>query len=134
MVADKVDRTTLKTMKPYEKLRAWQQCHELVLAVYQYSRTWPHEERYGLISQARRAAYSAAANIVEGCVKQGPREFRRFLDNSLGSLYELAYLFHLVKDLRFGKAKELERLEAIRESASKLTWRLYEAIKKKGLR
>lgn len=121
-------------MKPYEKLHAWQKCHELVLAVYQHTKAWPREEQYGLISQARRAAYSAAANIVEGCVKQGPQEFRRFLDNSLGSLYELAYLFHLVRDLGFEKAKDLEPLEAIRESAARLTWRLYEAIKKKGLR
>jgi four helix bundle protein len=121
-------------MKPYEKLLAWQKCHELVLAVYRHTQTWPKEEKYGLVAQARRAAYSAAANIVEGCVKQGSREFRRFLDTSIGSLYELAYLFHLIKDLGFERAKDLEPLEAIRESAAKLTWRLYQAIKKKSLR
>jgi four helix bundle protein len=121
-------------MMPYERLHAWQKCHELVLAVYQHTKTWPTEERYGLVAQARRAAYSAAANIVEGCVKQGPREFRRFLDSSIGSLYELAYLLRLARDLGLERAVDLDKLESIRESAGKLTWRLYEAIKKKGLR
>ncbi len=120
-------------MKPYERLQAWQKCHELVLAVYHHTSSWPTEEKYGLVAQARRAAYSAAANIVEGYVKLGPREFRRFLDTSVGSLYELAYIFQLAKELGFEKAGDLEQLESIRESAGKLTWRLYESIRKRAV-
>src|ERR1041385_2832973 len=55
-------------MMPYERIKAWEKCHELLLALYQVSKQWPREETYGLIAQARRAAFSAAANIVEGSV------------------------------------------------------------------
>ena len=53
-------------MMPYEKRDAWKRCHELVLAVYAATRDWPRFEVYGLTSQVRRAAVSAAANIAEG--------------------------------------------------------------------
>ena len=120
-------------MVPYERIKAWEKCHELLLGLYQVSKQWPREETYGLIAQARRAAFSAAANIVEGSAKQGPREFRRFLDFSLGSLFELSYIFRVVRDLQMTPTEQLNRLESLRESAGKLTWRRYESIKKKGL-
>jgi four helix bundle protein len=52
-------------MSRYEKLHAWRECHELALAVYRVTKRFPDDERYGLASQTRRAAFSAAANIVE---------------------------------------------------------------------
>jgi four helix bundle protein len=53
-------------MMPYERFEAWPLCHQLVLQVYRVTLSFPSEERYGLTSQARRAACSAAANIAEG--------------------------------------------------------------------
>jgi four helix bundle protein len=116
-------------MMPYERFHAWQKCHELVLAVYRATRAWPQEERYGLIAQGRRAAYSAAANIVEGSSKQGAREFRRFLDISVGSLSELSYVFRVARDLDLAPLPAIEQLEELRQSAGKLTWRLYESVR-----
>src|SRR2546423_14984936 len=69
---------TLVGMAPYERLKAWQECHKLVLETYRATRSLPREELYGLTSQTRRAAFSAAANIVEGSAKHGAREYRRF--------------------------------------------------------
>ena len=82
---------TLVGMAPYERLKAWQECHKLVLETYRATRSFPREELYGLTSQTRRAAFSAAANIVEGSAKHGAREYRRFLDIAIGSLAELGY-------------------------------------------
>src|SRR5215207_3281176 len=48
---------TVRKGARHESLKAWISCHELVLAVYRVSSTWPSAERYGSISQARRAAY-----------------------------------------------------------------------------
>jgi four helix bundle protein len=70
-------------MLAYERLHAWKLCHELVLAVYGVTASFPKHELYGLTSQARRAAFSAAANIVEGAAKRGSAEFRRFIDISI---------------------------------------------------
>ena len=120
-------------MMPYERFRAWQKCHELALAVHWITREWPREERYGLTAQAHRAAFSAAANIVEGSARQGFREFRRFLDITLGSLYELSYILRLARDLEFSPIERLEAVEEIRASAGRLTWRLYESVKQHSL-
>ena len=78
-------------MLSHERFQAWKLTHELVLAVYHYTQACPVQERYGLTSQIRRAAASAAANIVEGAAKRGSREFRRYLDIALGSLAETSY-------------------------------------------
>src|SRR3954471_24581750 len=85
----------------HERLKAWVACHELVLAIYRITADWPNREQYGLTSQARRAAYSGAANIAEGSAKKGHREFRRYLDIALGSLAELSYVLLLAKELGY---------------------------------
>ncbi|PYO62354.1 MAG: hypothetical protein DMD70_05625 [Gemmatimonadetes bacterium] len=61
-------------MMPYERFTAWKACHELALAVYRATRSFPKEELFGLTSQMRRAAFSAAANIAEGSAKRGSAE------------------------------------------------------------
>jgi four helix bundle protein len=116
---------------PYEKLQAWEACHRLVLAVYEASKDWPQDERFGLTAQARRAAFSAAANIAEGSAKRGPREFRRFLDTSLGSLAELRYIIRLTKELGYLPQESANTLEEARDHAGKLTWGLYAYVSRK---
>jgi four helix bundle protein len=117
-------------MKPYERLEAWQAAHRLVLAIYQATRSFPKDELYGLTSQARRAAFSIAANIAEGSAKKGAREFRRYLDIAVGSLSELAYVLRLVKDLGLIKNGAWAELDALRDRAGRLTWGLYASIRR----
>jgi four helix bundle protein len=112
-------------------LAAWQRCHELAVAVYKATSGFPSAERYGLVSQARRAAFSAAANIAEGAAKRGPNEFRRYLDISIGSLAELSYTLLLARELSLLTQTDFEVLERIRHRAGFLTWRLYRAVSRK---
>jgi four helix bundle protein len=117
-------------MLPYERFEAWQKCHALVLRVYQATASFPATERYGLRAQARQAAFSAAANIAEGSARRGPREFRRFLDLSLGSLSELAYTLRLAFDLGMLSEAEWRDLDSLRDNAGKLTWGLYDSVRR----
>ena len=125
---------TSETVQPvrkgprHEGLKAWVACHELVLSVYRISSTWPPAERYGLTSQARRAAYSTAANIAEGSAKRGNREFRRFMDIALGSISELTYILLLARDLGYLKPEVWGEIEALRDHAGRLAWGLYRSI------
>ncbi len=75
--------------KGYEDLQVWQQSVDLAVLVYQITKLFPAEEKYGLISQMRRCAYSVASNIAEGCSRDGNAEFLHFLSISKGSLAEL---------------------------------------------
>ena len=96
-------------MAPYEKLVAWRECHQLALAVYGATKSFPVDERYGLTSQIRRAAFSAAANIVEGSSRRTAREFRRFLDIALGSLTEVGYALRFAHEAGILAAVEWSR-------------------------
>ena len=115
-------------MLPNERFEAWQKCHRLVLHVYALTAKWPRDEKYGLTAQCRRSAYSAAANIAEGSARRGAREFRRFLDISLGSLSELAYCLRLGHDLRYITKEQWARADALRDEAGRLTWALYRRV------
>lgn len=115
-------------MLPYERFDAWRFAHRLVLEVYGITRGFPPDERFGLTSQTRRAAYSAAANIAEGSAKSGPREFRRYLDISLGSLSELAYGLRLAQDLGFLAEDRWREVEKLRDETGKLCWALYRSL------
>ena len=116
-------------MKPYERLEAWKQAHELALSAYQVTDQFPKAELFGLTSQIRRAALSVPTNIAEGSAKRGPREFRRFLDISLGSLAELSYLLHFARDRGLLTPDDWDVLTALRERAGILTWGLYRSMR-----
>ncbi len=116
-------------MMPFERLQAWKACDDLAVAVYKATETFPRHELYALTSQLRRAAFSAAANIAEGSAKRGPREFRRFLDISIGSLSEIAYGLHIAKRLGYLTLEKWRAMDRLRSYASKLTWHLYKSLK-----
>jgi four helix bundle protein len=115
-------------MAIYERIKAWERCHELCVAVYQATKSWPTDERFGLSSQARRAAHSAAANIAEGSAKKGSAEFRRYLNISLGSLSELSYTLLLAKDLEIISQEEWSRIDQLHRKAGGMTWLLYKSL------
>src|SRR5439155_23773488 len=117
-------------MAPYGRFAAWRECHALALEVYRATRVFPKDELYGLTSQARRAAFSAAANIVEGSAKRGSAEFRRFLDISLGSLTELGYTLRISRELGILAEESWGKLNDLQSRARFLTWKLYESVSK----
>ena len=86
-------------MQDYRELRVWQRAHALTLSVYRTTASFPRDERYGLTSQLRRAASSIAANLAEGCGRNGDAEFARFCSIAMGSASELDYHLLLSKDL-----------------------------------
>jgi four helix bundle protein len=96
-------------LRTFEDLRVWQKAHALVLVVYRCTSEFPSEERYGLVSQMRRAAVSVPANIAEGFKKRGLRDKRHFYNIAQGSLEELRYYFILSRDLGYVADTTAER-------------------------
>jgi four helix bundle protein len=81
------------------------------LAVYRITADFPREERYGITNQLRRSSSSIAANLAEGCGREGDGELARFLSIAMGSASELEYHLLLARDLRLLPVEECERLE-----------------------
>jgi four helix bundle protein len=88
-------------IRHFRQLEAWQEAHKLVLVVYQVTKGFPGDERFGLISQMRRAVVSVPANIAEGFKRRGIRDKIRFYNVAEGSPEELKYFFILSEDLGY---------------------------------
>jgi four helix bundle protein len=99
-------------MEDFKNLKVWSKAHELTLAVYQRTRTFPKDEIYGLTSQIRRASASIGANIAEGCGRRSDAELKRFVQIARGSASELEYHLLLARDLLFLTPDEFRNLEA----------------------
>jgi four helix bundle protein len=98
-------------MKNFRELKVWEKAHQLTLAVYRATTTFPREEQYGLTSQIRRACASVSANISEGCGRGSDAELARFLQIAMGSASELEYHLLLARDLNLLRQVEYESLD-----------------------
>ena len=76
-------------MHNYKKLMVWQDAVDFSVKLYHATKTFPADERFGLISQLRRASVSIPSNIAEGAGRNSRKSFAGFLDVSLGSSFEL---------------------------------------------
>jgi len=94
----------------YKKIVAWQRGHQLTLHVYRSTVTFPRDERFGITSQLRRAAYSIPSNIAEGSGRGTKKEYLRFLHIALASLKETEYFLLLSHDLGYLPEADFERL------------------------
>ena len=103
---------TPRFMRDHRKLRTFVPADTLALAVYRASRRMPSEERYGLQAQLRRAAVSAATNIVEGAAREPIREYAHFLRIAFASAAEVAYLLTVVRRLDLTTSTDTPSLEA----------------------
>lgn len=98
-------------MKDFRDLKVWEKAHQLTLELYRSTKTFPADERFGLVSQIRRCAASVPANIAEGCGRRGNGEFSRFLQIAAGSANELAYHWLLARDLVYVESGEYAAME-----------------------
>lgn len=95
-------------MKDHRKLKAFILADQLVLRVHRCTQAFPTSETYVLGTQLRKAALSAASNIVEGCARNGQADFLHFLDIALGSAREVEYQLSVARRLGFSVDAPLE--------------------------
>ena len=86
-------------IKSYKDLEVWKLSMSLVSGIYEITRSFPQEEKYGLTSQIRRASISIPSNIAEGASRKSTKEFIQFLYISNGSLSELETQIELAERL-----------------------------------
>jgi four helix bundle protein len=88
------------TISTHKDLDVWQAAMDLVVAIYAVTKRLPDSERFGLISQMRRAAVSVPSNIAEGAARGSSADFARFLFIAKASLAELETQLELIVRLQ----------------------------------
>jgi len=99
-------------MRNYEDLQVWRKAHVLTLAIYESTRCFPSEQRFGLTSQIRRSCSSIGANLAEGCGRRSDGEMARFKQIAMGSGAELSYHLRLARDLELLSEVSFEHLRS----------------------
>ena len=94
-------------MRNFREMHIWTQGIDLAVKAYRIIKQLPKEEEYGLKSQVRRAAISIPSNIAEGCSRSSEREFKHYLEISLGSSFEIETNFILAHRLSLIPQKDL---------------------------
>ena len=94
----------------FRQLAIWQKAKELTLFIYKITKKFPAEEKFAMVSQMRRSAYSTLANIAEGNAKNHLKDRLNFFNISKGSLVELDCFSEIAKDLNYINQNEYNTL------------------------
>jgi four helix bundle protein len=79
----------MKLKHNFKNLKVWQKAVELAVLVYEVTKSFPTEEKFGITSQMRRSSVSTSSNIAEGSARNSSKVFCNCLDISLGESFEL---------------------------------------------
>lgn len=85
----------------YIDLNAWKESFQLAKDIYNLTEYFPSTERYGLISQMRRAALSIPSNLAEGSRRNTKKDFKQFCAIAFGSASELEVQLRFAKEINF---------------------------------
>jgi len=119
-------------MRPHEKLDVWKKAIDFVVAIYRITERFPKEEKFGLISQLRRAAVSIPANIAEGAARRSPKEFAHFLSNSQGSASEVETELLIAHKLNYIQQSEYGALLSALDDIGRMLTGLSRHLQKKS--
>ena len=102
------ESSSQQAIRDYKDLHVWQKGMQLAKEIYLLTGKFPSEEKFGLVSQMRRAAVSIASNIAEGQARNTTGEFVQFISHAEGSAAEVDTQLRLSLELGYCAANDLE--------------------------
>ena len=103
-----------------EEMDIWKRSIDLVVKTYFLTNTYPNSEKFGLVSQMRRAAVSIPSNLAEGAARNTNKDYVRFLYISLGSISELYTQFVISQRLSFINQHDFEVIAEVIANVKKM--------------
>jgi four helix bundle protein len=94
----------------FEKLNVWKESKDLVVTVYQSTKQFPNDEKFGLVSQIRRSAISIVSNLAEGSSRLSYKDKGHFYQLAFSSLMELTAQLDISKELKYISKDELDSI------------------------
>lgn len=118
--------------RSYKDLNVWQKGIELAKVIYTLTARFPTEERFGLVSQMRRAAVSIPSNIAEGQARHTTGEFIQFISHAEGSVAELNTQLILASELKFCSPQSAVPASELMDDLRRMLNGLRRRLSKKG--
>ncbi|SDT54445.1 four helix bundle protein [Mucilaginibacter mallensis] len=116
-------------MHNFKELKAWQAGIEICKVIFELTKQFPGEERFGLISQMNRCAVSIPSNIAEGCGRKSNKELYQFLNIALGSSFELETQLIIAKEFNYLTAEKADAICEMIVQAQKMLNGLQKSVK-----
>ena len=113
----------------FEKLDTWQEAIAFADLVYQLTRRFPDDERFGLTNQMRRAAVSISSNVAEGCSRSSRIDYARFIEIATGSLFEVVSQATISRNQGFISPDQFQQLYQAAEKQSRMLSGLRKSLK-----
>jgi four helix bundle protein len=112
----------------FEKLDVWQKAIDFADIIYNETRAFPAEERFGLTNQLRRAAVSISSNIAEGSSRSSKNDFARFTEIAAGSVFEAVSQAFIARRQSFLSEAQFQKIYADAEELSRMLSGLRKAL------
>ena len=112
----------------FEKLEVWQKAIDFAALVYNETRAFPTEERFGLTNQLRKAAISVSSNIAEGSSRSSRNDFARFAEIAAGSVFEVVSQAFIARRQNFLSEDQFRKIYADAEELSRMPSGLRKAL------
>jgi len=118
-------------MHNFKELIVWQKSRGLVRDIYELTKKFPEDEKFGLTQQIRRAAISIPSNIAEGSGRGTKNDFLHFLDIANGSAFEVETQLYLGFDLGYITQTEIDTVLIKLFEIEKLIYNFRQSLLKK---
>jgi four helix bundle protein len=113
-------REVKQGMFNFEKLDVWQEAIRFADLIYDVTRKFPEQERFGLTNQMRRAAVSVSSNLAEGSSRRSRPDFARFVEIATGSLFEVLSQAKIALNQAFLSSETYRRISQAAEKQSRM--------------
>lgn len=113
-------------------LMAWQVAMDFAVGIYQATRGFPEDERFGLCFQLRRAGISVPSNIAEGHGRVNRKDYARFVLIARGSLKEAETQLLIARRLRYMTNGTIEALLDVASRINRLLWGLHKRLRERA--
>lgn len=116
-------------MKNFKELRVWQKGMDIATETYELTKVFPREEKFGMAAQTTRAAVSIVSNIAEGSSRSSEKDYRRFLEIALGSVFELETQLLIAENIGYGDKIKRTNLLILVDQERKMLISLIQKLK-----
>ena len=99
-------------MRNFKELKIWQKGIDIAIRTYQFTDTFPKEDKYAIVQQMTKASVSIPSNIAEGSSRKSENDYSRSIEISLGSIFELETQIIIAKKLKKGDQQLLQELKS----------------------